>query len=670
LRIGIECGGTFTDLVVVDDHGNILATNKVLSTADNPAIAVIEALEGVDPQLREAAHLLHGSTVATNALLERKGGPIGLISTRGFGDVLFLQRQDRSHMYDLSYVKPKPLVASDDIYEISERTTSAGEVLVDLDVEDLPRIAEALIQTGVTAVAVSLLHSYARPEHEIIVRDELVRLGVTVPIALSHEVVREFREFERTSTTTVDAFIRPRVGGYLEFLNEYIASQSIESLQVMQSNAGLVPPHGAIHRPITMLLSGPAAGVSGAITIAERSGLNSIVTMDMGGTSTDVAFISDFEPDLKTDTMVDGLPIRVPLIDIHTVGAGGGSLIGIDGGGLLTVGPESAGANPGPACFGRGGTHPTITDANLLVGIMPLDTKMAGKLHLDAQAARDAFAPLAAQLGRSVEDIAEEALRLANTHMAGAIREASLEQGYELEGTTLIAYGGAGAMHAAHVADETGITSILVPPYSGLTSAYGLLTAAFRRDFVRTWFHEDFAAADASAVSAYLDTFITEATSEIAAQGIPVDGLTASWSLDMRYRGQGFELPVPLTPSDLNDLGAIVDKFHTVHERRFGHSSSDRPAQLVSVRLQLVGERPSLAAPHTPHTDAPPVTASAYLGGRSVSISLVERGSIQPGTVLPGPLVVRDVAATTYVPPQWSTFTDLHGNLIVTKGTP
>lgn len=666
MRIGIECGGTFTDLVALDEAGRIVATNKVFSTPDDPSRAVIEALDGIDPELCRDAELLHGSTVATNALLERKGGPVGLVTTAGFRDILFLQRQDRKRMYDLRYVKPKPVVDRRNIVEVTERVTAAGAVHTALDEDSVRAAAETLIGSGVKSVGVALLHSYANPDHEVRVREILRDAGVSVPISLSHEVAREFREFERATTTTVEAFIRPRVSTYLERLEKSVTGLGIRSLGIMQSNGGIVNPQTAIEHPVTMLLSGPAAGVAGAITVGNRAELRDIVTLDMGGTSTDVAFIRDGNPDLHAETVIDGLPIRVPLIDIHTVGAGGGSIVRIDSGGLLTVGPDSAGADPGPACYGRGGTDPTITDANVLTGIIPADTKIAGRFALDREAAVRAYEPLAAALGTDVYSVARDAIRLANVAMAGAIREVSLERGHELEAASIVAYGGAGALHAAAVADEIGIDRVLVPPYSGLTSAYGLLAAAFQRDFSFTWFRDDFASLDPELLRSATADQLRDALADVDSFGVDTVELEPIWLADMRYRGQGFELSVPFDPDAPTAVSDMTRQFHALHERQFGHSDPSRTVQLVTIRLRLIGPNPDLVIPTIPQVDTAPVQSRIVLADGETDATIVHRGQLTDARI-DGPAVILDISATTLVPSGWYAAVDEHHNLVVQR---
>ncbi|MGO1543292.1 MAG: hydantoinase/oxoprolinase family protein [Gulosibacter sp.] len=663
MRIGIECGGTFTDVVATDDHGEIVATAKVFSTPEDPSKAVRAGLAELDDAKVAGSDLLHGSTVATNAVLERKGGPVALIATRGFKDIVFLQRQDRSTMYDLNYVKPEPLVSREAIIEVNERISVGGEIVLELEQDAVRETIQAIRKTAPAAVAISLLHAYANPAHELQLANAIRKEFPELPISLSHEVAREFREYERTTTTVVDAFIRPMVSSYLGRLRLVASESGIESLGVMQSNGGIVTPEVVVAKPVSMLMSGPAAGVSGAVTIGARSGLDQIVTMDMGGTSTDVAFVRDGEPDLASETVIDGLPLRVPLVDIHTVGAGGGSIISIDAGGLLTVGPKSAGADPGPACYGRGGTEPTITDANLIVGAMPDDSKLAGRFPLDKEAARQALEPIAEYFRVSVEQVASDAITLANAAMAGAIREVSLERGHEVGAATLIAYGGAGALHAADVAAQLNIAKVLVPPHAGLTSAYGLLTSRFQRDFAQTWFRDDIEQLDGNILRGRLDELRDEALADVAAYGIDTSAVTLTWHADLRYRGQGFELSTPLNREE--SISTIIARFHEMHARQYGHSSPGRAIQLVTLRVRV-----ALPAPPTrgvlPDQEATThSTVTLHLDGNRVEGIELNRAGI--GTGIDGPAIITDVTATTLVPINWRASLDQHGNILLTR---
>ncbi|MFI9602072.1 hydantoinase/oxoprolinase family protein [Streptomyces sp. NPDC052043] len=668
MRIGVECGGTFTDLVVLDDDGALRATSKVFSTPQDPSRAVIEAIDGLPAGLREGATLLHGSTVATNALLERRGPRLGLLVTRGFRDLLTLQRQDRDRMYDLRYVKPAPLVPRELVQEVDERVTASGAVSRALDEESVLRSVKELLARDVTAVAVCLLHSYGNPAHERRVAELIASLAPDLPVSLSCEVAREFREYERTSTTVIDAFVRPAVAGYLSRLADEAARRGIAGLQVMQSNGGAVPVPVVTARPVTMLLSGPAAGVSAAVAVAESAGLGDVVTMDMGGTSTDVALVVGGSPQLTPEVSVDGLPVRVPMVDITTVGAGGGSIVGVDSGGLLTVGPRSAGASPGPACYGRGGQAPTVTDANAVLGLLGPRPRLAGRFPLDLAAAEAVFEPLADRLGGTVGEAAWSAHQLANVAMAGAIRVASVERGQDPRGLTLLAYGGAGPVHAAGVADELGMRRVVIAPHSGLASAYGLLASGFRREFARTVL----VAADTlddTRLREAMSSVTGEAHRELAGQGVDAGTALDTWTVDMRYAGQGFELSVPLpAPAEAGLAERLVAAFHALHAQRFGHADPTAPVQVVTLRLSVSRPRPTMALPTVEHRpDGPRHEGVVLENGRPRTAVTVPRTALPAGTELAGPAVITDESSTTYVPSGWTATVDPATNLVLTR---
>ncbi|MFF4829891.1 hydantoinase/oxoprolinase family protein [Streptomyces sp. NPDC001312] len=668
MRIGVECGGTFTDLVVLDDGGTLRATSKVFSTPQDPSRAVIQAIDGLPAGLREGSTLLHGSTVATNALLERRGPRLGLLVTRGFRDLLTLQRQDRDRMYDLRYVKPAPLVPRELVQEVDERVTASGAISRALDEESVLRSVKELLAQDVTAVAVCLLHSYGNPAHERRVAELIASLVPGLPVSLSCEVAREFREYERTSTTVIDAFVRPAVAGYLSRLADEAARRGIAGLQVMQSNGGAVPVPVVTARPVTMLLSGPAAGVSAAVAVAESAGLGDVVTMDMGGTSTDVALIVGGSPQLTPEVTVDGLPVRVPMVDITTVGAGGGSIVGVDSGGLLTVGPRSAGASPGPACYGRGGQLPTVTDANAVLGLLGPHPRLAGRFPLDLAAAEAVFAPLATRLGSTVGEVAWSAYQLANVAMAGAIRVASVERGQDPRGLTLLAYGGAGPVHAAGVADELGMRRVVIAPHSGLASAYGLLASGFRREFARTVL----VAADTlddTGLREVTSSVTGEAHRELAGQGVDASTTLDTWTVDMRYAGQGFELSVPLpAPAEANLVERLVAAFHALHAQRFGHADPTALVQVVTLRLSVSRPRPTMALPTVEHRPGGLHQEGIVLeNGQPHPAVTMPRTALPAGTELAGPAVITDESSTTYVPSGWTATVDAATNLVLTR---
>ncbi|MET8520807.1 hydantoinase/oxoprolinase family protein [Nocardioides sp. NPDC004968] len=666
MRIGIECGGTFTDVVVLDDEGNLRATDKVFSTPSAPSEAVGHGLRRLPDELRDGTALLHGSTVATNALIERKGATIGLIVTRGFRDLVFLQRQDRAKMYDLTLVSPQPLVTRDRIVEVTERIAADGTVRTVLDEASVKEAIEQLVARGVEAVAVSLLHSYVNPTHERRIAEIAAQSHPDLTVAVSSTSAREFREYERTTTTTVDAFLRPRVSGYLRSLETEAADLGIADLQVMQSNGGIVPVATAAANPLSMLRSGPAAGVAGAIAVATNAGFADIVTMDMGGTSTDVAVVHDGRPEQTAESTADGLPVRVAMVDIVAVGAGGGSLVGVDSGGLLTVGPESAGADPGPVCYGKGGTELTVTDANLVRGLIRPEAFLGGRHPLDREASVKLLGDLAATVGKTAEEFAEDVSRLASIHMASAIRIATTERGHEVQNYTLVAYGGAGALHAAAVAEELGMPRVLVPPHAGLASAYGLLTAGFQREYAQTHLIAATAVADLSEPRAALTE---QARTELADQGIDLSDAEFTFAADMRYRGQGFEVTVDLS-DDVATVRDLVDKFHQVHARRYGHAELEREVQVVTLRLTVRKPRPPAALPriHVEATDEHDVR-TIIDGGEEVSAPFKHRSTLAVGAHLAGPAVIEDDTSTIFIPSGWTARVDDHTNVILERST-
>lgn len=667
MRIGVECGGTFTDLVVLDDDGVLRATDKVFSTPASPDRAVTAGLGDLPEELREGAVLLHGSTVATNALIERKGARVGLIVTRGFRDVLELQRQDRTSMYDLAYRKPEPLVPRERVAEVTERIDRSGRVLLSLDEDSVREAFTALVSAGVDAVAVSLLHSYAAPAHERRIAELAAAEFPDLVVSLSSACAREFREYERTTTTTIDAFLRPRISRYLSELEASAHELKVAELHVMQSNGGMVPAHAAGSAPLSMLRSGPAAGVAGGIAVARNAGVTSIVTLDMGGTSTDVAVVHDGRPELTTEVTADGLPVRVPMVDITAVGAGGGSLVAVDSGGLLTVGPRSAGADPGPVCYGRGGTQPTVTDANVVRGLLRPETFLGGRLTLHTDAARDALRPLADSLGRSVEQLAEDVFQLASVAMAGAIRVTTTERGHDVESYTLVAYGGAGPLHAATVAEDLGMSRVIVPPHAGLASAYGLLTAGFRREFAVTQL-TDLDALPPEGLAPALNRLRDTAEQHLRSQSIPLHDADFAFSADMRYHGQGFEMAVDLPRAEKTTAEEFEETFHLAHARRYGHAETSRAVQIVTIRLTVTRPRPELVLPTVDIDPSLPVAVQPVIeGGAAVEAAFRSRRSLAVGAEQPGPAVLEDGTSTTFVPTGWTARVDEHTNLVLER---
>lgn len=669
MRIGIECGGTFTDYVALGQGGELLSAGKVFSTPNDPSLAVRAALQRLGPDAIAGATLVHGSTVATNALIERKGARIALVVTKGFRDLVFLQRQDRETMYDLRYVLPVPLVRREDIFEVSERIDAAGVIVTALDSTNVTTVIERLQAGRYDAVAVCLLHSYANEVHEAAVGKAIEQALPELHVSLSSISSGEFREYERTTTTTADAFLKPRISAYLGALQADADRLGLKSLNVMQSNGGMVPVTVAASLPLTMLRSGPAAGVAAAVKIAANAGLSHVVTMDMGGTSTDVAIIRDGKVEMTSETLTDGLPVRVPMVDIIAVGAGGGSIVGIDSGGLLTVGPQSAGADPGPIAYRRGGTQPTVTDANVVKGVIRPDTFLGGQHKLDVDAAAAALAHYADTMGRTPQEFVSDITSLVATHMAGAIRMATTERGHDVSDYALVAYGGAGGLHAADVADILGIPTVLIPPYCGMTSAYGLLAAGFRREFSRTQIHELPCLTDDDWKS-ILQDITNVARQRLAVEHITTDDAAFRYVADMRYRGQGYEVMVEAgtETAPMATVNELLAAFSSVHQRRYGYIDQVRPAQLVTIRVIVEKPSPATRLPRVdPSEPSKKFTRPISENGRTVAAAFVSRRSLRTADILDGPAVIEDDSSTIVVPTGWTGRIDDHTNVVLTR---
>ncbi|MFZ6761821.1 hydantoinase/oxoprolinase family protein [Pseudoroseomonas sp. WGS1072] len=669
MRVGIEVGGTFTDLVAVE-RGEVRVV-KVPSTPRSPDIGAFNALEVAGIAPGAVTDLVHGSTVATNAILERRGAEIAFIATAGFRDILFMQRHDRRQIYDLHYRKPVPPVRRRDCFEVVERIGSGGEVLLALDEETVRRdLIPALRAGGYGAVAICLLSAYAEPVHEKRLRAIIADAIPGVRIACSHEVAPEFREFERASTTALSAYVQPVIDGYLDRFEAALGKAGFSGhFSVMQSNGGRIPAVAMRSNAISALLSGPAAGVVGAIRQAGRSERGNLITFDMGGTSTDVALVRDGLPSLAPETEVDGLPIRTPVLDINTVGAGGGSLVWIDDGGMLRVGPRSAGADPGPACYGRGGTQPTVTDAHVVRGTIRPDAFLGGGMKLDANAAHKAFESIAGRLGMNVREAAAAAIRLAVANIVRAIQLVSTERGRDPRDYALLPFGGAGPLLAAEIAEELGIREILVPPNPGVISALGLLSAdyAMAQGVTRRMPLDNDAP---GALLAEHGRFREAAGRAFASMGLE-GALEHTLEIDMRFVGQAFEIPVAVDPGHLPSLTAadLGDRFAEAHRRVYLHGGEPgRTVELVGLRFGV--RHPLEALPEVRERASNlsrPEAAEVTTGGRVVAARLADAASLLEGEAVIGPALVEGYSSTTWVPPGWRIARDGAGNMLMRK---
>ena len=660
-RVGVDVGGTFTDVTLVTDS-ETLVTAKVPSTTDQSegVMAGIEkacAEAGIDPA--ELAEFSHAMTVSTNALLERSGADTALVTTEGFRDVLEIGRQSRPALYDLHGEKPAPLVPRSRRYELPERATPDGiEQAVDPDaVRDL---ATALREAGVESVAVALLHAYATPENErtiaAILRDEL-----DVPVSASHAVLPEFREFERTATTVADAYVTPAIDAYVGRLTERAAANGIPEPRIMQSNGGIAGADTIRDRAVETALSGPAAGVIGADRAArsarESFDLPGLVTFDMGGTSSDVSLVRGGDAERTTSTEIDGIPIRTPMVDINTIGSGGGSVAWVDSGGALRVGPRSAGADPGPACYGRGGEEPTVTDANVVLGYVGESTALGGELSLNVSAAEAVLEDLADEAGLdTARDAARGVYRVANAKMTRAIREITVERGLDPREFGLVAFGGAGPMHAVGVADDLGIGTVIVPVASGVLSAYGLLDADERYDRVRTHM-TPLTTASNERVEAILAELADDALAEATAPDPTVER-----EADLRYAGQSFELTVSVElPFDPD---AVRARFHAEHERTYGYRM-DAAVELVNLRATARAER-SVAETRYDATGGSHIdTRTVEFDGEPYETTIHGRLAVPAGSTVEGPAILEGAESTTVIPPGWTATVRDDGALVI-----
>jgi len=666
MRVGVEVGGTFTDLIAIE--GTEVRVAKVPSVPRNPEQGVFAALAAAQIPLAEVTDLVHGSTVATNAVLERKGALTAFVTTAGFRDLLLIQRQDRPKVYQLVYQKPAPVVERRDVIEVEERMLADGSVAIALD-EALAEQAlrKALAARPYRAVAICLLHAYANPEHERKLAALIRRHFPELYVSCSSDISREFREYERASTTALSAYVQPIIDGYLGRFEERLAREGFNGrFSIMQSNGGRLPAQAIRENAITALFSGPAGGVTGALRQVGASGYENLVTFDMGGTSTDVCLVSNGKPVIAPETSVDGLPIRTPVVDIASVGAGGGSIVWRDTGGMLRVGPRSAGADPGPACYGRGGRDPTITDAHVIRGTLQPESFLGGRMPLDAQAARAAFAKLAADFGMTVEAIADSAIRLADANVVRAIQLISTELGRDPRDYVLAPFGGAGPLHAGRIAEDLGISTIVVPQNAGVLSAYGLLAADFTQNETVTRKVALDARRAPSVVKETFEELEARMTGRFNGMGI-TEGIEFTPTLQMRFVGQAFEIDVA-APAQVDEK-TLRAAFDEAHRLVYFHAGG---AGLGGKRVEIVGFR--MGASVAERCVLPGKTAAARRSTRKIAIH--ENREKRDCTVchrahltapLEGPLLVEDETATIYVPPGWSAVNDAAGNLIVKR---
>lgn len=647
-KVAVDIGGTFTDLVVEDDGGR-LRTTKVLSTPPHLVEGVISALElsGTSPD--QLALFIHGTTAGLNALLERRGARVALVTTEGFRDVYLIGRGNRPSMYDLRYRKPSRLLDRASIFEVRERLAADGSTVIQLSDESVDAVAEKLSGAGYEAVAVCLLHSYANPKHELAVRKRLEAALPGVPIVLSHEVAPEWREYERTSTTVMSAYVAPIMKRYLNDLHDRLKERGMKvPLYIAQSNGGVMSSEVAADRCIATLFSGPVGGVVGARVAGALIGERNLISIDVGGTSFDVSLVKDGETALQAEYELQGLPVLAPAVEVHTIGAGGGSLI-YAANGRLNVGPQSAGAEPGPACYGRGGIQPTITDANVALGRLPSETRLAGRMALDRKAAIGALERVGKHFGLDATATAEQALEIVHFKMAEAIRELTVERGLHPKDFLLCAFGGAGGMHATALADELEIDRILVPAMPGAFSAWGMLQGNIRHDSVQA-FYRSFEKAGKD-LEKTVHALTAKVRRLLEADGVAPSDMKFEAAADLRYVGQEYTLTLPLSASWVRNLDA---EFHGAYQQRYGHASPGEPIEFVALRVAGIAElgRPVTAKRRSHGHSKADGWAEVRIDGKPTKTALYQRDRVPDR--FDGPAIVMEETATTLIPSGWT----------------
>jgi N-methylhydantoinase A len=638
MHASTDIGGTFTDFVLLKEGE--LQTFKVSSTPQNPALAVKEGFKDTIPSI-----LSHGTTVATNAVLERKGARCALVTTKGFSDMLTIARQNRPNLYDFHKIRPEPYIPNELCFGVSERVSKDGEVLLDLDEKSLQDIVEKLKADSVESVAVSLLFSFLKPDHEKKIEEALQAW----PTSISSFVLPEFREYERTTTTVFDAYIKPKVTQYLSDIEDHFGKK----FYIMQSNGGVVSSNVAKKRPVNILLSGPAGGVAATKYLGDLLQIPNLISFDMGGTSADISVIVDSEPKWTSEGEINGLPIRVPMLDITTIGAGGGSIAWIDSGGALRVGPQSAGANPGPICYGKGGEKITVTDCNLLAGYLGEEGLLNGKMPLSKKPVEGKILDLSKNLGLEMDKTILGIQKVVNSNMIQAIRLTLAKSGLDPRDFTLVAFGGAGPSHACSLAKELGLSKVMIPFLPGAFSAYGILVSDIRINLSKSIIKSfsDFQ----DNIHRELEKLKDQARSDLKEQNIDEKSAQFLYSVDLRYKGQSYEINVDYKED-------LIESFNRKHKNLYGYSIPSEPLELVNVRLQVISPRKKV----TPNTkdsgdNQPKGKREVLFEGGKFTTAVYLRDNLKPGFSQKGPCIIEEETATTVIPPGISFYLDSFG---------
>lgn len=678
-RVAVDIGGTFTDLVAVRD--GTLSLEKASTTPANYADGVVDTLSKSDLSLSDVEQFVHGTTVVINAITERNGESCALITTDGFRDVLDITRANRPDMFNFQYEKPEPFVPRRDRFEVRERIDQSGSILSALDLDDVRDAVDEIRGRGIETIAVAYLNAYANPEHERRTREVIAKEFPDAYVTLSHELTEEYREYERTNTAVLNSYVRPIADDYLTTLESHLDKNGVDGNRyVMQSNAGTSSFEQARQSPIEMVESGPVGGVFGAARVGEHIGESDVISFDMGGTTAKTSLVEDGEVDIGTEYWLEssareeGYPVQIPVVDIVEIGAGGGSIAWVDKGDSINVGPQSAGADPGPACYGRGGTDPTVTDANLVTGRLNPDYFLGGEMELEVDQAEASLESVADAFGTSVREAAHGILRVVNSNMAHALKQVSLRRGYDPREFVLVASGGAGGLHAATLGRELGVKETIVPRAPGQFSAWGMLLTDLRRDYVRTLVRPF----EAGAVGTVDDAFTTmadRAREAFAAEGVSADDIDIERSVDLRYDGQEHTVQTPVQADSLgltsDAIERTIERFHQLHEQAYNFRLED-PVEMVNLRLTATADVPKPTIDVLDRggqlSDAHRDTRAVDFGaGGSHETAIYGRSSLPTEVRFDGPAIIEEPACTTLVHPDQTCRVDEYGNLRISQ---
>lgn len=672
-RLSTDVGGTFTDGVLLDEGTGTIKVSKVSSTPVNPAIGTIECMERFEIPLSEVSFLVHGTTVVINALLEGKGAKTALITTKGFRDVLEIGRSNRTEMYNALYKKPTPLVPRHLRLEIKERMGADREVLIPLEISDLAHIIEQMRKEEVQSIAVCLINAYANPKHEQEIGRLLDEEYPEATVSLSHNITRRYYEYERTSTTVQNAYVMPVVQRYLQSLEEELANRRFQSiLQIMQSNGGIMTSAVAGETPISMVESGPVAGAIAGAELASMIGYNNVITYDMGGTTAKTSIIREGLPETADQYLVEERPILLPVVDMREIGAGGGSIAWVDEAGALHVGPQSAGAEPGPACYMQGGTEPTVTDADLQLGILDPEYFLGGEKDISPQLSRETIEKVGHYFDISVDEAALGIIKIVNNNMSGLLQSMTVKRGYDPREFAMVAFGGAGPTHAAAIARELNIPTVIVPPFPGVFSAWGMLMADLRHDFSQTCIIS-VSDANVESINKIFRELEVRVNDLFERENIPDESIVVSYEMDLRYYGQEHALSVP-APSKLTDAGkTVLDKsFDELHLKVYGHNAPEEPKEIVSLKVIGIGKvrKPVLQTitrgGESPASQSNLGARKVYLGdGRYQEFNIYQRDKLLAGNIIRGPAIIEEPTSTTVVEDGQICSVDQYGNLII-----